>query len=104
MLKIRAVPPTFYHDYMWFRQTMNKNYLPEAYIRLTKEGSYHYQILLSRFGLEALCRAHFLWNLIKIRAVPPTFYHDYMMFRQNMNKNYRPEVYIRLTKEGPYHY
>ena len=51
MLKLRTVPPTFYHDYMRFRQSMNKNYIPEVYIRLTKEDSSHYQMLLSMFGL-----------------------------------------------------
>ena len=36
--------------------------------------------------------------------IPPTFYHNYMMFRLSMNKKYKPEVYIRLTEESSIHY
>ena len=36
------VPPSFYYDYMMFKQTMNKNYVPGVHIRLTEEGSYHH--------------------------------------------------------------
>ena len=42
---------TFYHDYVMFRQTMNKKLYIRVYIRLTEEGSYQYKIFLSRFGL-----------------------------------------------------
>ena len=41
-----------YHDCMRFRQSMNKNYIPVVSIRLTKEDSYYYQILLKQFWLS----------------------------------------------------
>ena len=44
------IPPAFYHDYVMFRQTMNKKLYIRVYIRLTEEGSYQYQKILSRFG------------------------------------------------------
>ena len=45
------IPPAFYQNYVMFRQTMNKKLHIRVYIRLTEEGSYQYQIFLSRFRL-----------------------------------------------------
>ena len=53
------IPPTFYHDYVMFRQTMNKKLYIRVYIRLTEEGSYQYKIFLSRFGLAFSNIRHF---------------------------------------------
>ena len=53
------IPPTFYHDYVMFRQNMNKKLYIRVYIRLTEEGSYQYQIFLSRFGLAFSNIRHF---------------------------------------------
>ena len=50
---------TFYHDYVMFRQTMNKKLYIRVYIRLTEEGSYQYKIFLSRFGLAFSNIRHF---------------------------------------------
>ena len=55
------IPPAFYQNYVMFRQTMNKKVHIRVYIRLTEEGSYQYQIFLSRFGLA----------FSKIRHFPP---------------------------------
>ena len=88
MLKLRAVPPTFYHDYIRFRQSMNKNYIPEVYIRLTKEDSYHYQILLSMFGLA----------FPNIRYFPPL---GWCITRKGGDEYFEDfeDLYIRLTQE-----
>ena len=88
MLKIRAVPPSFYHDYMRFRQSMNKNYIPVVYIRLTKEGSYHYQIFLSRFGLAFFDIRYFpLLGWCITRKGGGEYFEDF------------EDLYIRLTQE-----
>ena len=88
MIKIRAVPPSFYHDSMRFRQSMNKNYLQEVYIRLTKEDSYHYQIFLSRFGLA----------FFNIRYFPPL---GWCITRKGGGEYFEDfeDLYIRLTQE-----
>ena len=53
------IPPAFYQNYVMFRQTMNKKVHIRVYIRLTEEGSYQYQIFLSRFGLAFSDIRHF---------------------------------------------
>ena len=88
VIKIRAVPPSFYHDSMRFRQSMNKNYIPVVYIRLTKEGSYHLQIFLSRFGLA----------FFNIRYFPPL---GWCITRKGGGEYFEDfeDLYIRLTQE-----